>query len=593
MGPKRKIIFFEVVIFLILVPLQNASGEDGHVTEEPIAGDRAGAPPDNAAVARAAMCVFKDNCIDCHGGEKGKGGLSQILKNGVLKHLIDDPDPRRTYLVKRLMGADPNGFMPPQGNRLSAEEIAAVEAWIRAGQPEWDETADCRAIAQDKPPQTPILPEHVLDLVAHDIVLPAGGAPAFPGTQPNYRYFSFAHLANSDQAQVLDTYRAALFRLLNYLSANSEAVVPEPIGVGGLVYRVDINQLGWTPETFKAIKATDPYLQGDLIFKRSLLPKNDITRKAADWTVRADVFLTNASGGNLYKRIVGIPNTERELEALLNVDAQAELAALTRPEGGEKPVTRFGFTKSGTEANNRLIERHEFSDGRRRRFVYKGINFEGNTGEQNIFQRPLGGLPGARAYQHTDTDYIIENANGLHLYVTYNKPGEYEAEANAETGRKCMTCHSGGLVYTPDQMRSSLQARAHQFTPGEATVAARLYPGDEAARGRVERDNDTFVETMRKLGLPPSTDPLTTAKFKGDPVNASVFRFNETMTLAQAAAEAGTTPTELFNRIRTSPKLSDELGSLLVTDRTGRLTGTVRRDLFESLYEALMIATPK
>ncbi len=79
--------------------------------------------------------IFATRCTACHGADKPKAGLdlrtlSSIVRGGESGPAIDRSDPSASILLQRIT----EGEMPPKGERkLSADEIAAVRAWIRDG----------------------------------------------------------------------------------------------------------------------------------------------------------------------------------------------------------------------------------------------------------------------------------------------------------------------------------------------------------------------------------------------------------------------------------------------------------------------------
>ncbi len=87
--------------------------------------------------------LFVDNCYKCHSAqsEKVKGGLQldtaeNLLKGGETGPAIIPGQPEKSLLIKAVRYADENLQMPPKGKKLSAEQIASLEAWIKMGAPD-------------------------------------------------------------------------------------------------------------------------------------------------------------------------------------------------------------------------------------------------------------------------------------------------------------------------------------------------------------------------------------------------------------------------------------------------------------------------
>jgi hypothetical protein len=75
-------------------------------------------------------------------------------------------------------------------------------------------------------------------------------------TRPFVRYLTLTNLANlrdasgkpvEDETQ-METYRAALTKLLNSLSHEGQITVPVAVDAGKTIYRFDLRHYGWTQE---------------------------------------------------------------------------------------------------------------------------------------------------------------------------------------------------------------------------------------------------------------------------------------------------------------------------------------------------------
>lgn len=85
--------------------------------------------------------VLREECFRCH-GEKDKGGLKLNSREAAVRGgdsevpAIIPGDPAASELIKRVRTGDEDLIMPPTGGRLTEEQIARLEAWIRDGA-EW------------------------------------------------------------------------------------------------------------------------------------------------------------------------------------------------------------------------------------------------------------------------------------------------------------------------------------------------------------------------------------------------------------------------------------------------------------------------
>jgi len=87
--------------------------------------------------------VLADNCYKCHSvnSEKLKGGLLLDSRDGVLKGGDTGPaivpgNPDKSLLIKAVRYTDPDLEMPPKGKKLSSQQIADLEAWVKMGAPD-------------------------------------------------------------------------------------------------------------------------------------------------------------------------------------------------------------------------------------------------------------------------------------------------------------------------------------------------------------------------------------------------------------------------------------------------------------------------
>ncbi len=86
--------------------------------------------------------IFKQHCYQCHGGEKQKGGLRLDHKAGAFAKAdsgelaIRAGEPQESELVKRIRSDDDDLRMPPDGPRLSQQQVDTIARWIERGA-EW------------------------------------------------------------------------------------------------------------------------------------------------------------------------------------------------------------------------------------------------------------------------------------------------------------------------------------------------------------------------------------------------------------------------------------------------------------------------
>jgi mono/diheme cytochrome c family protein len=89
--------------------------------------------------------IFQRACYACHGPEKQRSGFrldesSAAMKGGELGPAIVPGKSAESPLVQYIAGLDASLVMPPEGPRLTRDEIALVRAWIDQG-PVWPKSA--------------------------------------------------------------------------------------------------------------------------------------------------------------------------------------------------------------------------------------------------------------------------------------------------------------------------------------------------------------------------------------------------------------------------------------------------------------------
>jgi mono/diheme cytochrome c family protein len=84
--------------------------------------------------------VLVERCVKCHGGEKVRGGLKltsgpELRRGGDTGPVVAPGKPDDSLLIKAVRYTNPDLKMPPAG-KLTPEQIAALETWVRMGAPD-------------------------------------------------------------------------------------------------------------------------------------------------------------------------------------------------------------------------------------------------------------------------------------------------------------------------------------------------------------------------------------------------------------------------------------------------------------------------
>jgi uncharacterized membrane protein len=91
--------------------------------------------------------ILAHNCYSCHGQAKQKGELrldskAAIFKGGKNGSILIPGNPQKSEVVRRLhLPKSDKEAMPSKGKRLSANDIAIIEFWIKQGAP-WSSAPD-------------------------------------------------------------------------------------------------------------------------------------------------------------------------------------------------------------------------------------------------------------------------------------------------------------------------------------------------------------------------------------------------------------------------------------------------------------------
>ena len=83
--------------------------------------------------------ILKNKCMSCHGGVAQQGGLSFLFEEHLYKQLktgkkaVVPGDASKSEIYQRVTTENPQKVMPPEGEKLTQEEISLLQAWIDQG----------------------------------------------------------------------------------------------------------------------------------------------------------------------------------------------------------------------------------------------------------------------------------------------------------------------------------------------------------------------------------------------------------------------------------------------------------------------------
>jgi len=522
----------------------------------------AGAPARGATPAEGAKAVLRAHCYRCHGRDgRNEGGLNVVtdLKKLVESRRVVPGDPGRSKLLQRVVSGD----MPPEFDsedtaddpkplgRPTPQDIATLRAWVKAGAPDLPSGAAERKFVSDLDVWKAIL-DDLRKVPTRD--------------QKFARYFTLTHLANAgyNDDQLL-TYRHGLSKLVNSLSWSRRVKAPAAVDPARTVFRVDLRDYLWDGSTWQAVIALYPYgLKPDTTTAATVcrMTGSDLPAVRADWFVYA------ASRPPLYHAVLKLPAGVADLEKKLDVDVAADVR--------QDRAVRAAFNASGVSRNNRLIERHESSNGG----YWRSYDFAGNADRRNLFSHPLGPGDGEHDFEYDGGEVIFALPNGLNGYMLIDARGaridkgptaivrdNKQADGAVVNGISCMSCHNRGLIEKADQVRDVV-AKTGTFDKEVVESINALYPPRERLEELFKEDLERFARAVKLTGA---------AMSRTEPVFVLATQFEEEVGLKLAAAEAGLKVEEFRGLLAKSPRLGRALGLLLAG-------GTVKRDAFVAAF---------
>ena len=514
--------------------------------------------------AQRADLVLEKNCLQCHGESGSFKEWLLIEYNSLIQSgSIMPGQPDESELYKRLLGPTENGLqMPPNQPPfnlppLTDEEIEIIRIWIENGAPDWNVVDSDRSF---------ITPKRLLETIQHHIeTLPIPNR-AFA------RYFSTTHLYNAGfSTEVLQSHYLALSKLVNSLSWAADIVNPEPINTEQTLFYIDLRNYDWDKDLWPEIEKRYPYnikYEGaDQTDLRDLFIDLQSEMSCEVPYVYMDWFLGKASEPPLYNEILALPDTDTDLETLLDVDVVSNL----KNDPGVR-VWRAGIIISGVSHHNRVVERHKARYGA----YWKSYDFAGSSGTKDISAYPL-------SFEHDGGEVVFNLPNGLQAYHLFDAAGMRLDKAPTEivaldqasgdpavyNGISCIGCHTEGIKPFADDIRADIEATEDPIY--NKAYALQLYVEQDIMDDLVEGDTEQFITALTKTGN--SAGDKLISRFHG------IYNHNA-LDAAHAAAAVGLPKNVFLSKIRERA----DLGLFLVEG------DVVKRDTWTSIFDAVVHA---
>ena len=514
-------------------------------------------------LAQQTYAIFEQSCLNCH-GEHGAFTEEIIIAHTALIETgaVVPGKPIESELYRRLRTNDPAKRMPLGQPQLPDAAIRTIEDWIQAGAPDWADTSETTGPF--------ITPAEMLDSIQNHV------SSLSPFDRPFARYFTITHLYNAGEtAEALHAYQRALSKLVNSLSWGREVIRPQPIDPVETIFYIDLRDYEWEIGTnrWTQIEGVYPYtIAFDAPTQTNLREKLTNLRQAMNCEVpfiQVDWFLATAALPPLYHDILGLPETDRELETRLEVNVVENI----RNAAGKR-VWRAGFSDSGVSNHNRVVERHTSRYGA----YWKSYDFAGSAGTQNIFTHPL-------SFTHDGGEIIFNLPNGLQAYLLVDAGGNRldaapisivsnpaASDPTVRNGHSCIGCHTEGMKTFEDGVRAVVEKNPNP--PFDKARALRLYTEQSVMDALVSEDTERYQRALEAAG----------DVFGGiEPVQRFHEVFQGPLDAAHAAAAVGLETGAFLQKIQGNAGLQN-LGLLVLEN------GTMKRDTWTEQFSEVIVA---
>lgn len=134
--------------------------------------------------ARQIQPILAKRCFACHGPDEAEGGLRFTNQNNAFaeaesgEHAIVPGDVDASVLLARITSDVENEQMPPEGDRVSPEEVELLTRWIQQGAP-WQQHWSFKPMQNPEPPtvQNAQWNQHPIDAFIYTAAEKAGLKP--------------------------------------------------------------------------------------------------------------------------------------------------------------------------------------------------------------------------------------------------------------------------------------------------------------------------------------------------------------------------------------------------------------------------------
>ncbi len=456
------------------------------------ATDKEPADP-RAAKARA---VLESHCARCHqrnmlrqpAPAKDLGDILDLDRlasdSGLVIAGNADASPIYTLMLRREMPFDvAQGTSKADGP--TADEIEALRDWIEALAP--------RPVSCSH--RTRVTPQSTIQSIR-------GALSQERGDAAGLRFVSLAHLYNTCASEAtMQTYRQAVTKLVNSLSAGPAPVRLETAGMAGTLLKIRLASLGWDAAQWEKLTQGNP--AGGLA--GFALPAGLAQRfGTAHPVVPGDWLAAAAARPQVYYDMLGQPARLDDLLRGLGVD---------HVKGAATGARRIGLRVSAVTRGHRLIEYRGGPGGA----VWLAYDFAGTDGRRDIFAHPLGPsseISGAQPFKADAVRVMFSLRNGFPGYAVYDGDGQRLNAVPAEiefaqphgrnasaAGLACASCHVNGPARVGDDLHTFAQGANSRLPRGVRDAVMALHKPNAEMQQVFDAEKQRHLAAMKAAGI--------------------------------------------------------------------------------------------
>ena len=366
----------------------------------------------------------------------------------------------------------------------------------------------------------------------------------------------------------LTEFTKAIDKSLNSLSDQRQIELSKGTGLTGCARSFDLRDYGMTRQNWEFFVAELHRTFGktfESFTTRGILIKQ--LTQSVQASIPASIFMSIAHNQPVYSNMLGLPATESELEAFLDVDLQDNF------DTEDRNTHLFGVTQSPISITKpRLGLATESGDG----FYYKTYDILiGSVGQNttNPFESPFPvQARSVRTLAHDGSESIFSLPNGLIGFYLSNGLGNQVDFAPLDlvtdpvaAGRglnptitylSCLECHKQAIIPVDDEIAKKVETDPSYGIDDRQKVEF-WHGRSQALSAKIRQDTALVFETFDKMGI---------GKNENDQINAYTNLIRSESNLEQVAALMRQKPDDFARSLRSTIQSLQEIGQLLNGD---------------------------